>query len=86
MVLVNASTDVGWFQKYVWEEAQAVAFLNKRVRFIDENGTPSTRPTHGNVLVLFSFRRCPDTISRFVQEIRARKLGVVVETVDVYLP
>ncbi len=57
IMLVNATPDRGWF-KTIWEQADAVCFLYKRIRFMraDETGAleygPS--PTHGSCLVLFS--------------------------------
>lgn len=50
VALVFARTDTKWFHDYV-AKADAVLFLKKRVRFVDQHGNPGKSPNCGSMLV-----------------------------------
>ena len=52
ILLVNASTDTGWFQR-LWD--YPICFTNHRVNFWSMNSQQSS-PTHGSVFVYFGAR------------------------------
>lgn len=52
-MICNNSTETKWFQRAL-VFAKAVCFLNKRVKFIDQNGVVQKSPLQGQVLFYFS--------------------------------
>lgn len=50
VALVFSRTDTPWFRDYV-AKADAVLFLRKRVRFVDQNGKAGKSPNCGSLLV-----------------------------------
>jgi phage N-6-adenine-methyltransferase len=50
VVLVNNATETGWFQVML-EQASAVCFVKRRIRFIDMAGNPSGAPLQGQAIL-----------------------------------
>jgi hypothetical protein len=55
-VLVNNATETDWFQAML-KSADAVCFPNKRIKFIDKNGTPRGAPLQGQAVLYFGDKR-----------------------------
>lgn len=54
-VLVNNATETGWFQRMLGT-AQAVCFLDGRVKYLDKTGTPANTPLQGQAVLYFGGR------------------------------
>ena len=65
IVLVNNSTDTGWFETLT-KKASAICFPKGRIKFIDKNGKASGAPLQGQAIVYRG--QCPDDfVSEFLQ-------------------
>lgn len=55
-VLVNNATETDWLQSMI-KKCNIVCFLNKRIRFIDQNGEETGSPLQGQVILYFGENR-----------------------------
>ena len=53
--LIFARTETSWFQRWVFEEARAIHFIGRRVRFCLPDGTIGGSPAAPSVLVAYGF-------------------------------
>lgn len=64
--LIFARTDTRWFQQYVFEAAETLVFLNRRVRFCLPDGTRGGSPAAPSVLAFYGWGSCdPRKYSHF---------------------
>jgi len=68
IVLVNNATETVWFQEAL-KGATSVCFLQGRIKFLDESGTPANTPLQGQAILYFGeqFQRFADVFSEFGQ-------------------
>lgn len=53
IALIFNKTDTAWFHDLVFNSADSLYFLRKRVKFIDVNGNPGLQPRTGSILVAY---------------------------------
>lgn len=62
MFLIFARTDTDWFHRYV-ARADAILFLEKRIRFVNREGIPYGSPGSGSMLVAWG-PECVEALER----------------------
>lgn len=50
IVLVNNATETKW-AKELMRHSTAICFVDKRIKFLDETGTPKNQPLQGQMIV-----------------------------------
>jgi hypothetical protein len=53
IALVYNRADSKWFQDYVFDQADAILFLRKRIKFFKKDGTPGNNPGTGSILIAY---------------------------------